>query len=51
MRPGLPRILGRRSGQKLRNYIRAYSKWAKRFRWIYTDASRRIVPNKIAGTS
>ena len=38
-------------GNKLRKYIRAYSKSAKPFRWTYTDPSRRIVPNKIAGTS
>jgi transposase len=36
-------------GTKLRKYIRAYSKSAKPFRWIYTDPSRRIRPNKIAG--
>jgi len=38
-------------GNKLRKYIRAYSKSAQPFRWTYTDPSRRIVPNKIAGTS
>src|ERR1700734_4084956 len=38
-------------GNKLRKYIRAYSKSAKPFRWTYTDPCRRIVPNKIAGTS
>src|SRR5215475_514023 len=38
-------------GNKLRKYIRAYSKSAKPFRWTYTDPTRRIIPNKIAGTS
>ena len=38
-------------GKKLRRYIRAYSKSARPFRWTYTDPSRRIRPNKIAGTS
>lgn len=38
-------------GRKLRKYIRAYSKTAKPFRWIYTDPSRRITPNKITGTA
>jgi transposase len=38
-------------GNKLRKYIRAYSKSARPFRWTYTDPSRRIIPNKIAGTS
>jgi transposase len=38
-------------GNKLRRYIRAYSKSAKPFRWTYTDPSRRIHPNKIAGTA
>ena len=38
-------------GNKLRKYIRAYCKSAKPFRWTYTDPSRRIIPNKIAGTS
>jgi transposase len=38
-------------GTKLRKYIRAYSKSAKPFRWTYTDPSRRIRPNKIAGTA
>src|SRR6202043_1636556 len=38
-------------GNKLRKYIRAYSKSAKPFRWTYTDPTRRIRPNKIAGTS
>ena len=38
-------------GKKLRKYIPAYSKSARPFRWTYTDPSRRIRPNKIAGTS
>ena len=38
-------------GNKLRKYIRAYSKSAKPFRWTYTDPSRRIIANKIAGTA
>ena len=38
-------------GNKLRKYIRAYSKSAKPFRWTYTDPSRRIIPNKITGTA
>jgi transposase len=38
-------------GNKLRKYIRAYSKSAKPFRWTYTDPTRRIHANKIAGTS
>jgi len=37
--------------QRSELHIRAYSKSAKPFRWTYTDPSRRIVPNKIAGTS
>ena len=38
-------------GNKLRKYIRAYSQSARPFRWTYTDPSRRIRPNKIAGTA
>lgn len=38
-------------GRKLRRYIRAYSKSAKPFRWTYSDPSRRIRANKIAGTA
>lgn len=38
-------------GRKLRRYIRAYSQSAKPFRWTYTDPTRRIIPNKIAGTA
>jgi len=38
-------------GNKLRKYIRAYSKSARPFRWTHTDPSRRIIPNQIAGTS
>src|SRR6202035_315708 len=29
-------------GNKLRKYMRAYSKSAKPFRWTYTDVTRRI---------
>lgn len=38
-------------GNKLRKYIRAYSKSAKPFRWTYSDPSRRISYNKITGTA
>ena len=38
-------------GNKLRKYIRAYSKSAKPFRWTCTDPARRIIPNKIAGAA
>lgn len=38
-------------GNKLRKYIRAYSKSAKPFRWTYTDPTHRVRPNKIAGTA
>jgi transposase len=38
-------------GNKLRKYIRAYSKFAKPFRWTYTDPARRISPNEISGTA
>jgi transposase len=38
-------------GRKLRRYIRLYSKSAKPFYWTYTDPTRRIRPNKIAGTA
>src|SRR6202522_2488494 len=38
-------------GNKLRKYIRAYSKSAKPFRWTYSDPSRRIRANRIAGTA
>src|ERR1700722_20355524 len=38
-------------GNKLRKYIRAYSKSAKPFRWTYSDPTRRIRANKIAGTA
>jgi len=38
-------------GNKLRRYIRLYSKSAKPFGWTYTDPTRRIRPNKIAGTA
>ena len=38
-------------GNKLRKYIRAYSKSATPFRWTYTDPTRRIRLNKITGTA
>ena len=38
-------------GNKLRKYIRAYTRSACPFRWTYTNPSRRIIPNKITGTS
>src|ERR1700733_14202733 len=38
-------------GNKLRKYIRAYSKSAKPFRWTYSDPTRRIRADKIAGTA
>jgi transposase len=38
-------------GNKLRKYIRGYSKSAKPFRWTYSDPTRRIRANKIAGTA
>src|SRR5271168_2590811 len=38
-------------GNKLRKYIRAYSKSAKPFRWTYSDPTRRIRANRIAGTA
>ena len=38
-------------GNKLRRYIRAYSKSARPFRWTYTDPNRRIKPNAITGTA
>ena len=38
-------------GNKLRKYIRAYSKSARPCHWTYTDPTRRIHPNKIAGTA
>jgi transposase len=38
-------------GNKLRKYIRAYSKSAKPFRWTYTDPIHRIRANRIAGTA
>jgi hypothetical protein len=37
-------------GNKLRKYIRAYAKSARPFLWTYTDPTRRIRTNKIAGT-
>lgn len=38
-------------GNKLHKYIRAYSKSAKPFRWTYSDPTRRIRANTIAGTA
>lgn len=38
-------------GNKLRRYIRAYSKSARPFRWTYTDPNRRIKHNTITGTA
>jgi hypothetical protein len=38
-------------GNKLRKYIRAYSKSAEPFRWTYTDPTCRIRAGTIAGTS
>jgi transposase len=38
-------------GNKLRKYIRAYSKSAQPFRWTYTDPTRRVRPNKITATA
>jgi transposase len=37
--------------RKIRKYIRAYAKVARPFRWSYTDPSRRIIANPIAGTA
>jgi transposase len=37
--------------RKIRKYIRAYAKVAKPFRWSYSDPSRRIIANPIAGTA
>ena len=37
--------------RKIRKYIRAYAKVARPFRWSYSDPSRRILPNPIAGTA
>jgi hypothetical protein len=36
---------------KLRQYIRAYTKSAKPFRWNYTDPNRRIRTYEIDGTA
>jgi transposase len=38
-------------GNKLRKYIRAYSRFARPFRWTYTDATRRIRANQMTGTA
>ena len=37
--------------RKIRKYIRAYAKVAQPFRWSYSDPSRRIIANPIAGTA
>src|SRR5262252_6469279 len=37
--------------RKLRNYIEAYAKLAKPFRWTYTDPQKRIRINEITGTA
>ena len=42
---------GGRSRQQTTQIYRAYSKSAKPFRWTYTDLTRRMRANKIAGTA
>ena len=37
--------------RKIRNYIRAYAKVARPFRWSYSNPGRRIIANPIAGTA
>ena len=37
--------------RKIRKYIRAYAKVARPFRWSYSNPSRRILANPIAGTA
>lgn len=37
--------------RKIRKYIRAYAKVARPFRWSYSDLSRRIIANPMAGTA
>lgn len=37
--------------RKLRNYIEAYAKSAKPFRWTYTDPQKRIRINEITGSA
>ena len=37
--------------RKLRKYIRAYARFAKPFRWTYTDPRRRIRTYEITGTA
>ena len=37
--------------RKIRKYIRAYAKVARPFRWSYSDPTRRIIANPIAGTA
>jgi transposase len=37
--------------RKIRKYIRAYATVARPFRWSYSNPSRRIIANPIAGTA
>ena len=37
--------------RKLRKYIRAYARFAKPFRWTYSDQKRRIRTYEITGTA
>jgi transposase len=37
--------------RKLRKYIHAYTKFARPFRWTYTDPQKRIRTNAITGTA
>ena len=37
--------------RKIRKYIKAYAKVARPFRWSYSDPTRRIIANRIAGTA
>ena len=37
--------------RKIRKYIRAYATVARPFRWSYSDPTRRIIANPIAGTA
>jgi hypothetical protein len=34
-------------GNKLRKYIRAYARFARPYRWTYTDPTRRIRANQM----
>jgi hypothetical protein len=38
-------------GNKLRKYIRAYARFARPYRWTYTDPTRRIRANQMTGTA